>query len=339
MHVRGKISILSQKQKGGKIQGKGTHTHTIKPLPKPVLDPPTYDTFSPLGCSRPVISLEESGTDQTNPFLRPPILVLEGALSSTFPPQKSHDTFCPPICRFPTQSKKFVHGVGGGVSVFGWGPDVHLSTATATMITDQKIDVPKASARKISQKESHAQKKTKNDDHPSAPKHTSKIPIRANRFEHSCGSLSRPELIFFESRFGGLKIANRRFEAIRANRSHDMKKGSANRFANRPDSHCESPRHWSVKTLLNTNVTDNEKCSEQKIWTHLFILSQLLTSWSLQKERSIKENHSYVFGLMGHKSAATSQTNSGGIMLVEKTVGKIIAMILWNVCQLKVNTW
>ena len=31
---------------------------------------------------------------------------------------------------------------------------------------------------------------------------------------------SRTESLFCESRFGGLKIANRRFEAIRANRSH-----------------------------------------------------------------------------------------------------------------------
>ena len=44
-----------------------------------------------------------------------------------------------------------------------------------------------------------------------------------------------PELnpFFCESRFGGLKIANRRFEAIRADRSHLLKIVffSANRFA------------------------------------------------------------------------------------------------------------
>ena len=34
---------------------------------------------------------------------------------------------------------------------------------------------------------------------------------------------SRTEPLFCESRFGGLKVANRRFEAIRANRSHAMK--------------------------------------------------------------------------------------------------------------------
>ena len=49
--------------------------------------------------------------------------------------------------------------------------------------------------------------------------------ILANRFRV-------PELnpFFCESRFGGLKIANRGVEAIRTNRSHVMKI-SANRFA------------------------------------------------------------------------------------------------------------
>ena len=61
--------------------------------------------------------------------------------------------------------------------------------------------------------------------------------IRANRL--ILANLFRvPELnpCFCESRFGGLKIANRRFEAIRANRSNVMKYGffcesiRANRF-------------------------------------------------------------------------------------------------------------
>ena len=50
-------------------------------------------------------------------------------------------------------------------------------------------------------------------------------PIRANRFADSRESPdsresfqgSRTEPLFCESRFGGLKVANRRFEAIRAN--------------------------------------------------------------------------------------------------------------------------
>ena len=49
---------------------------------------------------------------------------------------------------------------------------------------------------------------------------------------------------------GAKKIANRRFEAIRANRSHVMNIGVLLRIdlresirANGPDSHCESPGH------------------------------------------------------------------------------------------------
>ena len=58
--------------------------------------------------------------------------------------------------------------------------------------------------------------------------------IRANRLILA-NWFRVPELNPFlcESRFGGLKIENRRFEAIRANRSHVLKIGffSANRFA------------------------------------------------------------------------------------------------------------
>ena len=44
---------------------------------------------------------------------------------------------------------------------------------------------------------------------------------------------SRTEPLYRETRFGALKIVNRRFEAIRANHSNVMKLGlfSANRFA------------------------------------------------------------------------------------------------------------
>ena len=56
-----------------------------------------------------------------------------------------------------------------------------------------------------------------------------------------------------QSRFGGLKIANWRFEAIRANRLNIMKIGvfflridsRESIQANRPDSRCESPGHLS----------------------------------------------------------------------------------------------
>ena len=82
-------------------------------------------------------------------------------------------------------------------------------------------------------------------------------PIRANRFRV-------PELnpLFCESRLGALKIANRRFEEIRANRSNVMNIG----FFLRIDSH-ESPRFalriagpstvlawWTFRNLLLSPV-------------------------------------------------------------------------------------
>ena len=81
--------------------------------------------------------------------------------------------------------------------------------------------------------------------------------IRANRLILA-NRFSVPDLnpLFCESPFGGLKIANRSFEAIRAkfaaNRLHVMKIGFCLRidsresiYANRPDSRCESPGHLS----------------------------------------------------------------------------------------------
>ena len=68
---------------------------------------------------------------------------------------------------------------------------------------------------------------------------------------------SRTEPLFCESRFGGLKIVNRRFEAIRANRSHVMKVEAFLRIdlresirTNRLDSRCESQRHLSIRLFL-----------------------------------------------------------------------------------------
>ena len=92
----------SEKNKGGwKTQGRGKHT--IKPLPKNGLDPCTYNTFSPPVCSRPVIFLSgnDHRPDQAH-FLRPPKLVLEGALNSTFsPPQKiARYVLPPPLAAF-----------------------------------------------------------------------------------------------------------------------------------------------------------------------------------------------------------------------------------------------
>ena len=64
----------------------------------------------------------------------------------------------------------------------------------------------------------------------------------------------------------GLKFANRRLEAIRANRSHVMKTGAFLRIdaresihANRPDSRCESPGHlrWASSTIGVKIITAN----------------------------------------------------------------------------------
>ena len=50
---------------GGKLRGGGKHSKFgVKPVPKNVSGPPTYDTFSPDSLSFP---LKERGTDQTNP--------------------------------------------------------------------------------------------------------------------------------------------------------------------------------------------------------------------------------------------------------------------------------
>ena len=72
--------------------------------------------------------------------------------------------------------------------------------------------------------------------------------IRANRLIFA-NRVKVPKLnpFFCESRFRGLTIANRRFEAIRANRSHVVKIGfflridsRASIHANCPDSRCKN---------------------------------------------------------------------------------------------------
>ena len=82
---------------------------------------------------------------------------------------------------------------------------------------------------------------------------------RIRRFDDSRESpdSSRTEPPFLrELRFGALEIANRRFEAIRANRSNIMKIGvflhidsRESIHANRPGSRCESLGHLSYRTL------------------------------------------------------------------------------------------
>ena len=75
-----------------------------KPLPKNVFGPPTYDTFSPppLFWQLSVISLKRKRHDQPQ-FLRPPEVVLESTLCSTFPPPQIHAIrFPPPLSCCPS---------------------------------------------------------------------------------------------------------------------------------------------------------------------------------------------------------------------------------------------
>ena len=66
------MSRLGQRRiKGGGNSGEGKTNPTP---PKPVLDPATYDSFPPLFVHVLSYSLEETGTNQTNP----PKLVLDG---------------------------------------------------------------------------------------------------------------------------------------------------------------------------------------------------------------------------------------------------------------------
>ena len=80
------------------ISGVGVFSPLSKnPFPKTVLDPPTYDTFSPPVCFRPVVFLRGNRhRPGKSHFLRPPKLVLEGALYGTFSPPKIARYVLPP---------------------------------------------------------------------------------------------------------------------------------------------------------------------------------------------------------------------------------------------------
>ena len=101
----------SESGRGGwKTQGGGKTYRKFgeKPLPKNVFGPPTYDTFSPPLCWRlSVISLKRKRHRPDQPqFLRPPKVVLESTLCSTFPPpppQIHAIRFAPPLSRCPNK--------------------------------------------------------------------------------------------------------------------------------------------------------------------------------------------------------------------------------------------
>ena len=94
---------FSEKSKGGwKTQERG-RKHTNKPSPQKVLDPPTYDTFSPPPiCPRHVIVFGGNGhRPDKSQFLRPPKVVLDGGTLQYVPPpppQKNRTIrFAPPF--------------------------------------------------------------------------------------------------------------------------------------------------------------------------------------------------------------------------------------------------
>ena len=60
-------SAWSESDKGGVENSEEREKHNIRPLPKTVLEPPTYNTFPPPFVHALSFPLEETGTDQINP--------------------------------------------------------------------------------------------------------------------------------------------------------------------------------------------------------------------------------------------------------------------------------
>ena len=95
---------------GGKLRGGKTYRKFgEKPLPENVFGPPHLRyVFPPLFWRLSVISLKRKRHRPDQPqFPRPPKVVLESTLCSTFPPPppNSRDTFSPPLSRCQEKSK------------------------------------------------------------------------------------------------------------------------------------------------------------------------------------------------------------------------------------------
>ena len=87
--------FVRERQRGVENSGEGKTYHKAPPQKRFWTPPPTYDTPSPL-----FVHALRSGNGHRphqSHFVRPPKLVLEGALYSMFPPPKSHDTFYLPF--------------------------------------------------------------------------------------------------------------------------------------------------------------------------------------------------------------------------------------------------
>ena len=121
--VWGERPLQRKTKGGGKTQGRGKHT--INPLPKNGFGPPIYDTIPPPPFVHAMsFSLEETDTDQTNPtFWGLQNWFWRGCFMVRFPPQKSHDTFCPPPLRIPNHSPNRLCGT----SVIAWSTPVYSS--------------------------------------------------------------------------------------------------------------------------------------------------------------------------------------------------------------------
>ena len=91
---------------GGKLRGGETYNKT-PPQKRFWTPPPHMIRFPPPFVHAMSFSLEGTGTDQTNPtFGALQDRFLEGTLYGTFSPPQNHDTFCPPISRFPKKARR-----------------------------------------------------------------------------------------------------------------------------------------------------------------------------------------------------------------------------------------
>ena len=123
-HFRIKIANQRRNKGGGKTQGRGKHT--IKPLPKNDFGPPTYDTFPPPFFTQCHFLRGNGHRPHQSHFLSPPNWFWRAHSMVRFPPppQKSHDTFCPPISRFPKQTARFeTTSFGNSQSQRRWNDD------------------------------------------------------------------------------------------------------------------------------------------------------------------------------------------------------------------------
>ena len=106
-----KVPLLREKQRGGVENSGEEKTYHKTPSQKRLWTPPPMIGFPPPVCFRPVVFLRGNRhRPGKSHFLRPPKLVLEGALCVRFPrPQNRTMRFAPPLAAF--QNSVFCFGV------------------------------------------------------------------------------------------------------------------------------------------------------------------------------------------------------------------------------------